>query len=176
MLWPPDAKSWLIKKEPWCWERLKAGEGDDRRVWASSGSWVMDQEAWRAAVCEVTKSWTWLSNWITQIFERSFFSQNSILLFQDYQWWYFWGFSSFCCFVFSKMLLIISFHFHFSCEVDQFLSRSEPTVPSFLKVSITVLIRTLGVGLSAKRTRVASSWWCLQVSSVGQGGSTRDEW
>ena len=29
ILWPPDAKSWLIGK--WCWERLKAGgEGDDR--------------------------------------------------------------------------------------------------------------------------------------------------
>ena len=39
-------------KRPWCWERLKAGEGEDRgwdgwmasltqwtRVWASSGSW-----------------------------------------------------------------------------------------------------------------------------------------
>ena len=30
ILWPPDAKSWLIWKDPWCWERLKAGEGDDR--------------------------------------------------------------------------------------------------------------------------------------------------
>ena len=30
ILWPPDAKSWLLKR-PWCWERLKAGgEGDDR--------------------------------------------------------------------------------------------------------------------------------------------------
>ena len=31
MLWPPNAKirptHW---KRPWCWERLKAGEGDDR--------------------------------------------------------------------------------------------------------------------------------------------------
>ena len=26
ILWPPDAKNWLIKKRPWCWERLKAGE------------------------------------------------------------------------------------------------------------------------------------------------------
>ena len=30
-LWPPDVMSQLIKKKPWCWERLKAGgEGDDR--------------------------------------------------------------------------------------------------------------------------------------------------
>ena len=51
ILWPPDAKSWLIWKRPWCWERLKAGgEGDDRDgwmaspsqwtwVWVNSGSW-----------------------------------------------------------------------------------------------------------------------------------------
>ena len=52
MLWPPDAKNWLLKR-PWCWERLRAGgEGDDRGwdvwmaspmqwtwVWASAGSW-----------------------------------------------------------------------------------------------------------------------------------------
>ena len=52
ILWPPDAKNWLIRR-PWCWERLKVGgEGDDRGwdgwiasltwwkwVWASSGSW-----------------------------------------------------------------------------------------------------------------------------------------
>ena len=29
VLWPPDAKSWLIGKD-WCWERLKAGEGGNR--------------------------------------------------------------------------------------------------------------------------------------------------
>ena len=31
VLWPPDAKNWLIRKDPESWERLKAGgEGDDR--------------------------------------------------------------------------------------------------------------------------------------------------
>ena len=54
ILWPPDAKSWLIWKDPDLgWERLKArGEGNDRGwdgwmaspsqwtwVWVSSGSW-----------------------------------------------------------------------------------------------------------------------------------------
>ena len=53
ILWPPDAKSWLIWKRPWCWERLRAeGEGDNRGwdgwmaslsrwtwVWVVSGSW-----------------------------------------------------------------------------------------------------------------------------------------
>ena len=52
MLWPANAKSWLIWKD-WCWERLRAGgEGDDRGwdgwmasltrwvwVWVVSGSW-----------------------------------------------------------------------------------------------------------------------------------------
>ena len=51
--WPPDEKSWLVKKRPWSWERLKArGEGDNRGwdgwmasptrwtwVWASSRIW-----------------------------------------------------------------------------------------------------------------------------------------
>ena len=54
ILWPPDEKSRLIGKRPWCWERLRAGgEGGDRGcdgyiasltqwiwVWANSGrSW-----------------------------------------------------------------------------------------------------------------------------------------
>ena len=54
ILWPPDAKNWLIHwKRLWCWERLKVGgEGDNRGwdgwmasptqwtwVWVSSGSW-----------------------------------------------------------------------------------------------------------------------------------------
>ena len=48
--WCEELTHW---KRPWCWERLKAGEGDDRgwdgwmasltcwhhQVWASSGSW-----------------------------------------------------------------------------------------------------------------------------------------
>ena len=53
ILWQPNTKNWLIWKEfSWCWERLEAGEEDDRGwdgwiasptqwtwVWASSGSW-----------------------------------------------------------------------------------------------------------------------------------------
>ena len=75
ILWPPHAKSWLVGND-WCWEGLGArGEGDDRGwdgwmasltrwIWVSE-LWelVMDREAWRAAVHEVTKSWTWLSDW-----------------------------------------------------------------------------------------------------------------
>ena len=53
IFWPPDAKSWLILKRPWCWERLRVGgKGNDRGwdgwmasptqwtwVWVDSGSW-----------------------------------------------------------------------------------------------------------------------------------------
>ena len=51
------------QKRPWCWERLKVeGEGDDRGWdgWMGAG---VDREAWCAAVREVAKCWTWLSNW-----------------------------------------------------------------------------------------------------------------
>ena len=65
-------------KRPWCWERLKVGEEDNRGwdgwmasltqwrwVWVSSRMMdrVMDREAWRAAVHRVAKSQTWLSDW-----------------------------------------------------------------------------------------------------------------
>ena len=52
ILWPPECEELTLWKRSWCWERLKAGEGDDRErdgwmaslsrwtwVWISSGSW-----------------------------------------------------------------------------------------------------------------------------------------
>ena len=45
ILWPPDVKNWLTGKRPWCWERLKAGEGDDR-----------GGDGWMASLTQ----WTWL--------------------------------------------------------------------------------------------------------------------
>ena len=69
ILWPPDAEPthW---KQPWCWERLKQEEkgmtGDGDGWMPSPTQWtcvlaklqelVKDREAWRAAVCGVTKS------------------------------------------------------------------------------------------------------------------------
>ena len=55
ILWPPDAKNWLIWKRPWCWEWLKArGEGDDRG-W---DGWVVSLTQW-TWVWVNSKSWWW---------------------------------------------------------------------------------------------------------------------
>jgi len=87
ILWPPDAKSWLIWKDPdagkdWGQEkgttedemvgwhhRLKghgfgwtSGVGDGQGGLACCGSWGL-REAWHAVVHGVSKSWTWLSDW-----------------------------------------------------------------------------------------------------------------
>ena len=68
-----------LLERPWCWERLKAGrEGNNRGwdgcmtsptqwTWVWVSSLVMDREAWHAAVCGVTKSWTRLSDWMELI-------------------------------------------------------------------------------------------------------------
>ena len=55
ILWPPDAKNWLILKRPWWWERLKVGgEGDDRG-W---DGW-MASPIWWTSVWSNSRSWCW---------------------------------------------------------------------------------------------------------------------
>ena len=78
IFWPPDAKSWLIWKDPDSgkdWGQEEKGTTEDKMVgWhhqlndmGLGGLWelVMDREAWRAVVHEVEERHDWATelNW-----------------------------------------------------------------------------------------------------------------
>ena len=75
ILWPPDAKSWLIGKYPDAgkdWGQEEKGTTELQMVGITDlmdmclsdlQELVMDRKAWRAAIHGVTKSQTRLSNW-----------------------------------------------------------------------------------------------------------------
>ena len=76
ILWPPDANSWLIWKDPYAgkdWKQEEKGTTEDEMVgWhhrlnGHGFRWTPGvgdgQEAWHAAVHGVAKSRTWLCDW-----------------------------------------------------------------------------------------------------------------
>ena len=94
ILWPPDAKSWLIGKDPDAGKRLRAGgEGDDRGwdgwmasptqwtwVWVDSGSWWW---TWRPGVLRFMESQRVGHDWGTEL---NWISDSILLPFQVLLW------------------------------------------------------------------------------------------
>ena len=83
VLWPPDAWSWLIGKDPDAGKDWRRKRGQEGMIWLDGITDSIDmnlskvreimkyREDWHATVHGVTKSWTWLNNWTNS--KKSFF-------------------------------------------------------------------------------------------------------
>ena len=93
ILWPPDAKNWLIGKDPDArkdWRQEEKGATEDEMVgwhhWLDGHEFVqapesvMDREAWRAAVHGFARSQTWLTqlNWAEPEFRVKILKHHSV--------------------------------------------------------------------------------------------------
>ena len=85
ILWPPDANSWLIGKDPdagkdWRWEKKGTTGWDSWMasltqwtwVWANSRSWWWTGRPGVLWLMGSQKSWTWLSDWTELNFKQIF--------------------------------------------------------------------------------------------------------
>ena len=83
ILWPPDAKRWLVGKDPDAgkdWRHKEKGTAEDEMVRQyhqlngheseQTRGIVKDREAWHATVHGIAKSHIWLSNWTITTAQR----------------------------------------------------------------------------------------------------------